>query len=457
MASELEILTGKLLERIDAQQRAIDALRRLVEEQREEIARLKQNSSNSGKPPSSDAPGTPLRETQPTGRQRGAQRGHKHHKRELLPAGRVTRTVELTPRCCRRCKHRLSGSDGTPVRVQTIELPVAAPEVTEFRLHQLRCGGCGTMTRAKLPQGTQTFGPRLRSTFALMTGRFRLSKREARQLAAEVFGVEISLGSVSNLERQVSESLDEAVEEARAYVRKQPVVHPDETGWRENKRKSWLWTAVTEQVSVFRISPSRGASVAREMLGEGFSGFVVSDRWGGYNWLTLRQLCWSHLKRDFQGFVDRSGKGARIGEALLHLVRKMFEWWSRVREGDLLHRTFQRRMKPVESGIVRLLRKAVVCAEQVTAGKAREILVLRDFLFTFVDNEEVAPTNNAAERAIRPAVLWRKGSFGTDSERGSRFVERMLTVVATLKQQKRGLLDFLLRAARHAAPSLLPG
>ena len=213
---------------------------------------------------------------------------------------------------------------------------------------------------------------------------------------------------------------------------------------------------MTEAVTVFQIARSRGGDVARELLGENFPGFVVSDRWAGYNWLELRQLCWSHLKRDVNGFVERGGVGGRIGAQLQSQIEKMFRWYSRVRDGTLTRKSFQRRMRPIESRVERLFGDARSRAEGKTRGMAREIYDLRRFLFTFVDNDEVAPTNNAAERAIRPAVLWRKGSFGTDSPRGSRFVERLLTVIATLKQQQRDLLGYLVAACRGHANSLLP-
>src|SRR5712691_9366888 len=159
------------------------------------------------------------------------------------------------------------------------------------------------------------------------------------------------------------------------------------------------------------------------MLGEDFSGFLVVDRWAAYEWVELRQICWSHLLRDFQGFVDRGGIGGALGAKLLALSRTMFRLWHRVRDKTLQRSTFQRRMQPVEHRILRLLRKAALRAEARTAGMAREMLDQADYLWTFVSNEGVEPTNNAPERAIRPAVLWRKGSFGTDTAEGSRFAE----------------------------------
>lgn len=289
----------------------------------------------------------------------------------------------------------------------------------------------------------------------MLTGRFRLSKREAKALVSSLLGVKLSLGSVSNIERTVSDAL-EVNEEVLAYVRKQGILNLDETGWSESRKRAWLWTAVSERVTAFRIARSRGGVVAREMLGEAFSGTVGCDRWGGYKRLDIRQLCWSHLKRDVQGFVDREGIGGQIGALLQVQIDKMFRWYGQVRDGTLDRATFQPNMKPVEALIEGLFDDARTRAEPKTRGMAREIYDRRHFLFVFVDNPGVEPTNNAAERALRPAVLWRKGSFGTDSEQGSRFVERILTVVSSLKQQGRDLLEFLVAACLGQRVSLLP-
>ncbi len=424
--------------------------------------RLRENSSNSSRPPSSDLPGSPRRESEPSGRERGGQPGHKHHKRELLPPEQVSKVVECMPSRCRRCRARLAGRDAEPRRAQVIEVPPIRPHVTEYQQHELACEECGARTRGELPpEAAATFGPRLKSLIAVCAGGYRLSKRVTQELLSDFLGVRLALGSVCNIEREVSEALAAPVEEAREYVRQQPMVHADETGWREAKGRAWLWTAASALVTVFQIARSRGAGVAKQMLGEDFSGFLVVDRWAAYEWVELRQICWSHLLRDFQGFVDRGGIGGALGAKLLALSRTMFRLWHRVRDKTLQRSTFQRRMQPVEQRILRLLRKAALRAEARTAGMAREMLDQADYLWTFVSNEGVEPTNNAAERAIRPAVLWRKGSFGTDTAEGSRFAERILTAVTSLKQQRRPLLDYLERACRalsgdSPAPSLLP-
>ena len=471
LADPKDALIAELMRRLDEALGKLAAAEQRIAVQDVRIAeleaRLAQNSRNSSKPPSSDLPGTGKAPITPTGRKRGGQPGHEPKKRDLLPPERVDQFEDHWPTICAGCEaplpSELRTEVGEPVRHQVAELPRVQAHVTEHRLHLQYCDCCGHATEATLPATVPggAFGPRLRALIALCAGRYRLSKRLTQELLSDVLGVELSLGSVSNVEKQVSQALSAPVEEARDFVRRQLVVHADETGWREAKGRAWLWTATTALVTVFQIAKSRGAVVAKEMLGEDFGGFLVVDRWSAYEWTELRQLCWAHLLRDFQGFVDRGGHGAVVGEKLLAQTRTMFELWHRVRDKTLSRKTLQRRMKPIERRILRLLRDAQLRAEKKTAGMAREILERSAYLWCFVDNEGIEPTNNAAERAIRPGVLWRKGSFGTDSVEGSRFVERILSTVTTLKQQGRHVLDYLTQACQAhdvggAAGSLLP-
>jgi transposase len=246
-------------------------------------------------------------------------------------------------------------------------------------------------------------------------------------------------------------------------VHEQAVAHLDETSWRQGDKRAWLWVAVTSWVTVFVVRMSRGGQVARELLGERFAGILVTDRYSAYNWYPVRwrQLCWAHLLRDFEAMRSRGGASEEIGEALLAQAYQMFTWWHRVREGTLQRSTFRSYMTPLRREVERLLAAGRRCGVPKTAGTCRDILKRREALWTFVQLAGVEPTNNAAERSIRPGVQWRKGSFGTQSEEGSRFVESMLTVVATLKQQQRNVLEYLTAACEaalrgEAAPSLLP-
>jgi len=427
--------------------------------------RLGKNSQNSSRPPSTDPPQMPKPQRTPSGRKRGGQPGHKGAGRSLKPIEEVDEIVEVKPEICACCGGKLQGNDPHPRRHQVSELPPVEVEVTEYQLHTLQCTVCGASTAAKLPEGVPwgAFGPRIQALVSLLSGTYRISKRNVQDLLSDCFGVDLALGSICPLEQATSEAIASPVEEAKIYVQQQPAANVDETGWREENHKAWLWTAVTTWVSVFLVRASRGSKVVRELLGETFSGVVGSDRFSAYSFLPLpfRQICWGHLKREFQAFVDRGDPSAPIGEALLAQVDQIFEWWYRVRDGTLARSTFRTYISTVRGQVKMVLRQGQECAHAKTAATCREILKVEPSLWTFVRKEGVEPTNNAAERALRHGVIWRKTSFGTQSEAGSRFVERMMTVVATLRQQKRNVLAYLTAACQaalcgEAPPSLLP-
>jgi transposase len=455
---------------IETQKRTIATLERRVQELEEQVreleARLGQHSGNSSRPPSTDPPGTPppARPTR-TGRQRGGQPGHDKHDRPLVPPEKVTRTQVLKPQACRCCGKALHGEDPEPDRHQVVEIPKAVADVDEYQLYTLTCEDCGASTRASLPEGVPTghFGPRLQAIVALSSGAYKMSKREIEQMVEDFFGVPISLGSVANLEQATSEALAAPVAEVAQAIQKQPVVHADETGWYERSKRAWLWGAIASTMALFLIRASRSAKVAQELLGAAFAGILVSDRWSGYAWVDTarRQLCWAHLLRQFRGFQDHGPEAQRIGSSLELLTEAMFHAWHRVRDGTMTRASFRKLMESLRPHVVAWLREGASSAVPGVAGRCREILELEPALWTFVFVEGVEPTNNAAERILRPGVLWRKRSFGTDSPNGSRFVERILTVVTTLRLQKRNVLDYVTAACQaaisgHPAPSLLP-
>lgn len=433
----------------------------------EELAqRLGRNSHNSSQPPSADPPQTPKRSRRdPSGRRPGGQPGHEGQTRALVPVEEVAVVIAVKPERCRRCQHRLEGEDAQPERHQVTEIPPIKPVVTEYQWHQLCCPSCGALTRAELPVGVSTggFGPRVQAITALCTGAYHRSKRTTQPVMADLFRLPLSVGTMVNREQATVQAVAEPVAEARASGQQQPTAYLDETGWREGQQRAWLWTAVTSWVTVFVVRLSRRGKVAQELLGERFWGSLVTDRWSAYTWYPTwrRQVCWAHLLRDIEAMIERGGQSQVLGEALRGQARQMFQWWHRVRDGTLAQTTFARYMWPIRREVERLLEAGQTCGVPKTEGMCREILKVRQALWTFVRHAGVEPTNNAAERAIRPGVLWRKGSFGTQSADGSRFVEAMMTVVATLKQQHRNVLDDLTAACEAAlrgegAPSLLP-
>lgn len=407
----------------------------------------------------------PPRTREPSGRNRGGQPGHKKHERRLLPPERLDAVHVLKPRACRRCGDALVGHDPEPHRHQIVDIPRLVARGVEYQLHALRCSRCRITTQAILPPGVPTtfVGPRLQSMAAVCTGAYRMSRRMVEEMLSDFLAADISLGSVCNLEQRTSEAVAPAVEEALAAVQAAPVKHADETSWREARQKAWLWVAATSMVAVFLIRRSRGARVAHELLGETFHGVLNSDRWSAYNWIRAdrRQICWAHLKRHWKAFEDYGPEARRIGKALQTSTEALFEHWYRARDGTLKWSSFREYARPHQRRIVELLHEGQQCPSRKVAGMCREILALEAALWLFVRRPEVDPTNNAAERAVRHAVIWRKISQGTDSEAGSRFVERMLTVVQTLRMQRRNIIDYVTAACEaaqrgHAPPSLLP-
>ena len=460
----LEARVGALEETVESLKATIQQVEATVNRLREQ---LQQNSRTSSRPPSSDPPQAvdqrPRRE--PSGRRPGGQLGHEGQTRALLPVEEVDVVIPVKPERCPRCQHLLPGEDPQPQRHQVTEIPPRKPAVTEYQLHRLVCPICGAVTRAELPAGVPVggFGPRVQAITALCTGAYHLSKRATQGVLEDLFGVSMGLGTIANLEQATAQVLAAPVAEALAYVQAQPSAYLDETGWRERRQRAWLWAAVTAGVTVFVIRLSRGGKVAQELLGERFWGYLVTDRWSAYAWYPTwrRQVCWAHLLRDIEAMMARGGRSRDIGEALQAQARQMFHWWHRVRDGTLAPASFASYMRPVRREVERLLEVGQSCGVPKTEGTCREILKLRQALWTFVRHPEVEPTNNAAERAIRPGVLWRKGSFGTQSADGSRFVEAMMTMVATLKQQHRHVLNYLTTACEAALqgqplPSLLP-
>jgi transposase len=425
--------------------------------------RILLTSRNSSRPPSSDQPGVARPKRPPTGRNRGGQKGHPGHQRQLLPEHQVRQVVPLRPGNCKHCGLKLSGEDRFPDRHQVWDIPPIQPEVVEYQQHTLLCPGCLKTTKGELPAGASAspFSARIQAWIGVLTGAYRLSKRQAASLMKDMLGIPISLGAIPRCEAVVSRALEKPVAEAREYVQSSELVGADETGWPEEKRRAWLWVAVTRLVAVFLIAKTRGRDAARELLGP-FCGTLSSDRWGAYDYFTgRRQTCWAHLKRWCVWISENPGAGKVIGEKLVHNVELMFDWWRRVRDGTLSRRVFRRRMRQVRRQVEKLLRRGAVCGQKPVEAKCRTMLKAAPYFWTFVDQEGVEPTNNAAEQALRHAVIWRKCSYGTQSQAGSRFVERVLTAVTTCRLQERSILEYLtavcLAYRQHdTIPSLLP-
>jgi transposase len=439
----------------------VKQLRETVEQLQEIVNR---NSQNSSQPPSQDRPDQkPAKEPSGPPRKRGGQPGHRGHHRAL--GDEVDEVVIHKPTSCAGCGALLLGDDPTPYRHQVTELPIVKPRVIEHQVHSLDCPCCGQRNRGELPPevAASWFGSNVISLVGLLMGRYRLSKRQVTHFSAECFGITMAASTVVNQQQMISQALAAPVAELDPVVKNEPVCNVDETSWRQVgvAKRPWLWTVVTAQVTLFRIAPSRSSQVARELLGETYDGVAGTDRCSSYTWLKHRQLCWSHLLRDFQKILERGGDSYPVGWYLKVQAEYLLMKWARVRDGTLEFFEFLADFPAIQTQIRHWLTIGLKASSSRTTETCRRLLAADPDLWRFVSVPGLEPTNNSAERALRHPVIWRRSSHGTQSDLGSRFVERILTVVETCRQQQRPVFDFLrdaLLAYRtgQPAPSLLP-
>jgi transposase len=472
-------LIYELVGRVDKLEQSMVALQSENELLKEQLART---SANSSQPPSKNPLTFKPNRKEPTGKKRGGQVGHQGHERKLYPVEKCQEVIEHYPQQCSKCGSEQMSSSTRPYRHQVVEIPPIEPIVTEHQFFSMTCNCCGQENQAPsmaqvISQGG--YGTRVAAYVGLFSSQYRQSYRQIKNIMDAVFGIEMSLGSINRLRTEVSESVSSAVTEAIGYVQQQSTVGVDETGFKQRngdgqnaaKTSGWLWVVVTPLIICFQMLLSRSASAAQTVLGESFAGFITSDRCPAYNWVDVanRQVCWAHIKRDFIQISERAGASAEIGESLLAQEKKLFNLWHQFRNEQLTRSELIQAVEPIQAQVLTCLLEAsefqIGENEKTPLAKTvrtcRNLLKLFDSLWLFVREDGVEPTNNAAERAIRPAVIWRRTSFGSDSAAGSEFVSRLLTVVSSLKAQERNILDFLaesVSAARSGAipPSLLP-
>lgn len=448
------------------------ALRERIEELERKVNR---NSGNSSMPSSSDSPKSRAerrrlaREAYKRSmRKSGGQPGHEGKSRELVSPERVDKRFEHVPDCC-GCGHEFDGSEervGDPVVHQQYELPVIVPLVFEQVRLRLRCPACQRATLAWLSAGAGSgFGPRLDAHIAMLAGVFRLSRDQVRQVVVEVFGIPASKGSIDSAIMRMSAVLADPWAELREAIRRARVVHADETTWRLAGAQQWLWVAASALVACFRIDPARSQAAAKELLGEEFGGFVVSDRYAGYHFLDVlqQQLCWCHVIRQLVEVSQRSGATGRRGVQLVKLAREVIaahrEYLTDGHDPDWL----AAKLAPLRAKIKVLLEACAAGRHTRTANFAAGLLEEYEALWTFCDvrDLQIDPTNNVAERAVRHAVLQRRIQGGTQSDRGSRWIERIQSVRETCRLQNRPVLTYLQNVATAAhhrlpIPSLVP-
>ena len=421
----------------------------IINQQQAKIAELEEklskNSNNSSKPPSSDGPAVKPAPSKPaSGRKRGGQPGHPKQSRALIPIAECQRVVPCLPAACRNCSKPLAGTDANPLRFQVTELPPVIPVVTEYQRHRLVCS-CGFSTCGSLPEGVAgQNGPRLKAALVLLTGRYRLSKENAANLMGDFFGVSMSAGQVCSVEAEAGRVLQPVADEILAAAR-QSASNIDETSMGKGR---WLWVMVTAVGTSFQIVTGRNREELLRLIGPDYVRVITSDRHSLYSRVPaeLHQLCWAHLRRDFQAMIDRENAGSETGRELLALSDEMFGLWKRVRDGTLSRKAFESRV--TVTGDLRIRLRAAL--DRGTGGgcaKTRRtcLRLIKDEakLWRFAFVKGVEPTNNAAERAIRHGVIWRRQNHGPKSEAGARYLANIWSLVETCRQQGRQVWDFL--------------
>ena len=466
----------------DAEKQIADAEKQIADLERQ-LAGRKKNSTNSSKPPSSDGLAG---EPRPRGRKRkskrkpGGQPGHPGHHRRLVPVAEVSAIEVILPEECGHCGGHLpqtpalTNTQGEPRRHQVTEVPPVKAHITEYQFPNVVCAGCGKATRAPLPEEIAgQFGPQLTALIAYWTVVCRLPRRLVEAMLADVLGIEISLGSTQKAWEEVSQALEQPVRQLQEQLPREAVLNVDETGWRTNGDKRWIWALVARHFVFYVVASTRGAEVLVSLLGAVYRGILCNDRWVVY--LAYHsgrmQLCWAHLKRNLLGIADyaRSPSAQQFCRDALAIVARLFRLWYRFR-GDLRDRRgnpqpIDRRQLiekslPLQRKLLALAQAHLDDTDREVRNLATALFIHFERLFTFLEEPGVEPTNNAAEQVLRTAVQWRKISFGNRSRTGEIATARLLTVAQSCKRQQRHVLGYLTDAVRchrrqAVAPSLL--
>ncbi len=450
---QVEILQT-LPEEVQEYIRALQKLLETLVSQNQDLAnQLAQNSQNSSKPPSSDPPfkRPPKKTKEKSLRPKGGQVGHSRQLRELLPIETVDEVIEIYPQECVQCHSPLRASDqvGEPLRHQVWELPVVKAHVSEYQFYSRQCSQCLQLTKSEktwpkdIPTGQ--FGPRLVATLGVLHGQYQLSMRQTQQLAFDLWHLPLCLGAVADSCRKVTTTLEPSYQLIEATVQKHSTNHVDETGWKREGKLRWLWVATNAAASLFKVTDSRCGKSLKGLLGEDYAGIIHSDRHKPYLKVEARrhQLCWAHLIRNLRGLSQRAGPAEKWALESLSESEKLFAVWHRFKSGDIELAQLQSEVGSIRAAFKHQLESGTTLGDGAVRDFSRELLKLEERLYLFVKEPGVEPTNNLAEQALRCGVIWRKKCFGSQSDWGERFVERVLSVLSTAQKQGLNFLNYL--------------
>jgi transposase len=435
-----------------------DRLKRLEEQAR-------RDSRTSSKPPSADPPKSraqrraearakakELMRKEGERRVQGGQPGHRGAGRELKPSDQMDEIVDHYPDVCGGCGARFAPEQRRPGgrfgRHQVAELPPISVLLIEHRTHQLRCRQCRARTSALVPEqiAASPFGPRLQAALVTLTAAYRVSRRGVTELARDLFGVRLSTGAADAICQRASDALAGPHCQLQDWVLDQGAVHVDETGWRTRGEGCALWTATTPEATFLQIAEHCNREVFDALIGA-YAGIVVSDRWTGFSHLdpNERQVCWSHIQRDFRRHADGLAEQKTFGEQGLELTRGVFKAWRAYQHEHHDRVRLQAEIAPIQQELRALLEHASpkTARNRWHRRFANNLLKVWPALWTFTTIDGVEPTNNPAERALRGPVIHRKVSLGTQSDSGERFAERALSAAGTCRLQGRSLFTYL--------------
>ena len=481
LTRENESLQKRVAEReqqiADAQKQIADAERQIADLERQ-LAGYRKNSTNSSKPPSSDrlAGGSrPCQRRKKSDRKPGGQTGHAGAHRPLVPPERVNQVVPVLPPECKHCGQALPQqmegvqTVGEVQRHQVTELPPIQAHITEYQCPKVVCPNCGQGTRAPLPEEVRDqSGPQLTALIAYLTVVCRLPRRVVERFLEAALGISISLGSTQKRWEEASQAVAEPCQELEQQLKKEPVLNADDTSWSGNGERRAIWALVAASFVYYVVAQTKSWVVLLHLLGAHFAGILCSDRGGAYLKYRkyaqgLAQFCWAHLKRNILGIQDfaKATVAGRFCRDALALHARLFRLWPRFRGDEIDRKHLIEKSIPIQKRFFSLAERYLDSNDNEVRALATALYEHCDRLFTFIEHPGVEPTNNAAERALRIAVEWRKTSFGNRSQAGELATARLLTATQTCAIEQRNALTYLTEAIRRRrcgqpAPSLLP-